>query len=100
MNISSTAAPAVHANPIVPKTVANVPSGDHPSTDKPTQTVALVRPAAPSALSEANETPAQTQLEASRGDQQAVRTLAKHAHHHKLMSPSPPGTGKLVKVTA
>jgi hypothetical protein len=54
----------------------------------------------PIAAAPVNETPAQLQVEASHGNQRAIRLLAKHAHHATTANPSPPGTGKLVKVTA
>jgi hypothetical protein len=51
-----------------------------------------------SAAKEASETPAQTAQEAAHGDQQAVRLQAARAR--AVANPSPPGTARLVKVTA
>jgi len=59
---------------------------------------ALTSNSSSSPAQEAAETPAQTAQEAAHGDQQAMRLRAAHAH--KVQNPSPPGTAKLVKVTA
>jgi len=71
-----------------------------PQKPIPSAATAATPATPPAALAEATETQAQTQQEAAHGDPQAVRTLAKHAHHHKVANPSPPGTGTRIKVTA
>ncbi len=86
MNISKTSAPAEPPKP----------------AQKPASAQALAaltsNAGSASAAKEATETPAQTAQEAAHGDQQAARLQAVRAHAAPHVSP--PGTAKLVKVTA
>ena len=86
MNISKTSAPIEPPKP----------------AQKPASAQALAALASnassTSAAKEAQETPAQTAQEAAHGDQQAAPLQAARAH--AALHASPPGTAKLVKVTA
>jgi len=99
-------AQALVGAPVHPR--MNIPSSPvatvapQPPPQKPASAQALAALASTagsaSAAKEASETPAQTAQEAAHGDQQAVRLQAARAR--SVANPSPPGTARLVKVTA
>ena len=91
----------VHDNMRIASSPAEI-AAPKPTAQKPASAQALAALASSSSPAsgarEASETPAQTAQEAAHGDQQAVRLQAARAR--AVAHPSPPGTAKLVKVTA